>query len=59
MRGFKDAKGNRSKERKNRNSKADDVRFTLFLDFRKSPEFMSEDEQYNIDAELEADFMLA
>ena len=60
MRNFKDGKGQaKVKERKNRPAKADPFFYTYFLRFRYNPEFMSEDEQYNIDAELEMDFMLA
>lgn len=60
MRNFKDSyKGQtKVKERKNRPAKANPFFYTYFLRFRYDPEFMSEDRAFNIDAELEADFVL-
>ena len=58
MRGFKsNYNGTKVKVRKNRNSEKDDVFYTFFLNYRKEPEFMSEDDGFNVDAELEADFV--
>lgn len=62
MRGFKDTNKNAKqivKVRKNRNSNKDNIRFTLFLKCRREPEFLYEDAEFNIDAELEADFARA
>ena len=61
MRNFKDSyKGQaKVKERKNRPARFDDFYDKFFRIFKQYPEFMSEDEQYNIDAELEMDFILA
>ena len=57
MKNFKDGKGNdKIKTRKNRNSELDNLLYTFFLPYRKDPEFMSEDREFNIDAELAADF---
>jgi hypothetical protein len=61
MRGFKDSyKGQaKVKTRKNRNSKLDSVFYTFFQIYKDYPEFMNEDAEFNIDAELEADFIKA
>lgn len=60
MRGFKsNYNGTRTKERKNRPSYKDDFMFTFFGQYRKAPVFMFEDYEFNIDAELEADFATA
>lgn len=60
MRGFKSSyNGTRTKERKNRPSYKDDFMFTFFGQYRREPEFMFEDYEFNIDAELEADFATA
>ena len=59
MRGFKDSyKGQaKVKTRKNRKGNEDnDFQFRFFLNYRYNPEFMSEDMEFNIDAELEADY---
>ena len=58
MRNFKDRYNGQEliKVRKNRNSKADSVFYTFFQVFKDCPEFMTEDFDFNIDAELEADF---
>lgn len=61
MRNFKDSyKGQvKVKTRKNRKEYEDSIFYTYFLKCRKAPEFMSEDMEFNIDAELEADFAMA
>ena len=58
MRGFKDSyKGQqRTRERKNRRASEDDAMYTFFLPYRKKPVFLTEDGEFNIDAELEVDF---
>ena len=60
MRGFKDNyQGTRTKERKNRPSYKDDFMFTFFGQYRREPEFMFEDLEFNVDAELALDFAKA
>ena len=60
MRGFKtNYNGTKIKVRKNRNSSEDSIFYTYFLVCRKEPEFMREDTEFNVDAELEADFISA
>ena len=61
MRGFKNSyKGNaKVKTRKNRNANADSSIDRFFRLYKQFPEFMNEDSQFNIDAELEADFAAA
>lgn len=60
MRGFKtNYNGTKIKVRKNRNSSEDNIFYTYFLKCRKAPDFMSEDTEFNVDAELEADFISA
>ena len=60
MRGFKDNyQGTRTKERKNRPASKDNFMFMFFGQYRRESAFMQEDLEFNVDAELEADFVLA
>ena len=60
MRGFKSSyNGTRTKERKNRPASKDNFMFTFFGQYRREPEFMFEDLEFNVDAELALDFAKA